>query len=187
MKKKYYNEKSRSAYIYICMCIQWWIYVCINRLINKDLSSPNALRTFQQSMEIWTSKLFLAANTRLFFAGSSYGMILSKAARIRQRVKSRTKRSDQRSLHHMPLTFEAIQRIKKASLPDGTKYSLSVTWKMDPHFQMIKEVATQKSEDVFKYQLVSRPPWVEKGIQCTTRQPFIFEDWTLGILMGGVS
>lgn len=145
------------------------------------------MRTFQQSVEIWTSKHFLAANTRLFFAGSPYAMLLSKAAVIRQMVKSRTKRSDQRSLHHMPLTFEAIQRIKKASLPDGTKYSLSVTWKMDPHFQMIKEVATQKSEDVFKYQLVSRPSWVEKGIQCTTRQPFIFEDWTLGIVMGGVS
>lgn len=87
-----------------------------------------------------------------------YAMILSKAARIRQMVKSRTKRGGQRSLHHMPLTFEGIQRNKKASLPDGTKYSLSVTWKMDPHFHMIKEVATQKSEDVLKYQLVSRPP-----------------------------
>lgn len=145
------------------------------------------MRTFQQSVEIWISKLFLAANTRPFFAGYLYAMILSKAARIRQMVKSKTKRSGQRSLHHMPLTFEGIQRYKKASLPDGTKYSLSVTWKMDPHFHIIKEVATQKSEDVLKYQLVSRPPWVEKGIQCTTRQPFIFEDWTLGIVMGGVS
>lgn len=84
-------------------------------------------------------------------------MILSETARIRQMVKSRTKRSGQRSLHHMPLTVEAIQRIKKASLPDGTKYSVCPL-EMDPHFQMIKEVATQKSEDVFKYQLVSRPP-----------------------------
>lgn len=153
MKKKYYNEKSRSRCIYICMCIQWWIYVCINRLKKKTNLPPTPWGLFNsQWVEIWISKLFLAANTRLFFAGSPYAMILSKAARIRQVVKKR-----QRSLHHMPLTFEAIQRIKKVSLPDGTKCSLSVTWKMDPHFQMIKEVATQKSEDVFQVSVSISP------------------------------
>lgn len=158
MKKKYYYEKSRSKCIYICMCIQWWIYVCINRLKKKTNLPPTPWGLFNsQWVETWISKLFLAANTQLFFAGSPYAMILSKAARIRQMVKSRTKRSGRDPYTICPLIFEAMQRIKQVSLPDGTKCSLSVTWKMDPHFQMIKEVVTQKSEDVFQVSVSISP------------------------------
>lgn len=117
---------------------------------------------------------FLAADPRLFFAGAPSGMFPSGAARILQEAHSRARKCGQRSLHHVPLGFRAIQRVERVSLPDGTTYSLTATWTKDPHFQITKEVATQTSEDISP-KSAPRPSCVEKGIQCSTKQTFVFE------------
>lgn len=91
---------------------------------------------------------FLAADPRLYFAGAPSAMFLTKAARILQEAHFRARRCGQRTLHHVPLGFGAIQRVEKVSLPDGTTYSLSATWTKDPHFTITKEVATQTLEEV---------------------------------------
>lgn len=119
--------------------------------------------------------VFLAADPRLFFAGAPSAMFPSGAARILQEAHSRARKCGQRSLHHVPLGFGAIQRVERVSLPDGTTYSLTATWTKDPHFQITKEVATQTSEDISQ-KPVPRLSCVEKGTQCSTRQTFVFED-----------
>lgn len=118
---------------------------------------------------------FLAADPRLFFAGAPSAMFPSGAARILQEAHSRARKCGQRSLHHVPLGFGAIQRVERVSLPDGTTYSLTATWTKDPHFQITKEVATQTSEDISQ-KPVPRLSCGEKGTQCSTRQTFVFED-----------
>lgn len=121
---------------------------------------------------------FLAADPRLYFAGAPSAMFPKGAAQILQEARSRARRCGQRTLHHVPLGFRAIQRVERVSLPDGTTYFLSATWTKDPHFKITKEAATQTSEEVSQ-KPAPRPSCVKKGIQCSTRQTYVFQDWTV--------
>lgn len=133
------------------------VNICMYKQIYKKQTNlpPTPGGLFNSQWRFGSQSFFLAANTRLFFRGISvcYDSLRNSPNPSDGKVQNKKKRPEIPT----PLTLEAIQRIKKASLPDGTKFSVCPL-EMDPHFQMIKEVATQKSEDVFKYQLVSRPP-----------------------------